>query len=370
MSRRANGEGSVRKRPDGTYEGRIVIDGKRVSVYGSTRKEVVQKLQARREANPQVAVAEDTTVADYLRYWLETSVRPQRRWRTYIDRRGVIEHHLIPALGHIKLQRLSPEQVQSYLNTITTSSAPRSARNIRNVLRRALAQAVVWRRLPYNPATAEMVELPRVDAYEATPFTGEEAQRFLAAVEGHPREVLYRLLLYTGVRLGEGLALQVQDYRRTPPAITIRGTLLWKKGRFEVVEPKSRQSKRSVPLPESLLPLLDRHLEQQQKQFAKNTFLFASDAGTPISPRNLDRQFKQLLKKANLPKRRIHDLRHSAATFMALAGVPARTVADILGHSDITLTLGVYSHSFEEARRDAVNRLSDQLTASENRELG
>ena len=142
----------------------------------------------------------------------------------------------------------------------------------------------------------------------------------------------------------------------------IDGTLQYYGGKLVRESTKTAASVRTLPLPDTLLPMLKDHLARQQAKFPENTYVFASVAGTPISPRNLLRQFKALLEKAELREIRFHDLRHSCATFLVAGGVHPRTVMEILGHAQISTTMNIYGHVMHETKVSAVSGIDKLLS--------
>lgn len=370
MKQRAKGAGSVGQKKDGTYYATLQHNGKRRWVSAKTEKEVLAKLrELRRQA--QTGGFEETeapapkraelTVEKFLYRWLEESVPNRNKARTERGYRQIVELHILPTIGKVPLRELRPEQVQSLLNGLSRQGkSPRTVRNVRAVLRRALNHALRWDYVERNVAT--LIDLPRMEPYRIEPLSLEEARVFLAHIKGHRLEVLYQLALTLGLRQGELLALQLNDLDLEQRTLRVAGTLLWSGGKLVRDTPKSAASYRVLPIPQLLLGPLRDHLQRQRDTFPNCDYLFASEVGTPISPPNLLRQFKSLLREAGLRKVRFHDLRHTAATMLVSAGYDARTVATILGHSQITTTLSYYAHSVSSQTRGAVDGLGGLLS--------
>jgi integrase len=365
MSKRSNGEGSIGKRKNGTWYGAIRIEGKQQWVYGDTRKEVVDKikqLQQKHEQGINLDV-KGITITVFLRKWLEDSVKDKRRYKTFKTYTQIVDNYIIPAIGTHTLTALRPDHVQAMINKLAKEGkAVNTIKNARAVLRRALNQAIKWRYITFNAATA--VELPQGEQHKITPLTKLEAQQFLASVKGHRLEALYLMTLLLGLREGEVLGLQLHNLDLDNGTVQVDGSLQWQDSKLVRTTTKTKSSIRTLPIPPSLIPLLKKHLEIQQAKFPCNTYVFASTRGTPINPRNLVRQFKDLLEKAALRDLRFHDLRHSCATFLIARGEHPRTVMEILGHSQISTTMNTYGHVLQEVKHTAIAGI-DRYLASE-----
>lgn len=189
--RRGNDEGSFGKRKDGTHYGTIQIDGKRHWVYGETRKEVVEKIKVLRQKAEQgiQPQADKITLSTFLDRWLEEVVSRKNKYSTYTTYKQTVEKHIKPALGSLTLAALHPDKVQAVINgLVAADKAPRTIRNVRAVLRKALNQAVRWRYIAFNAAA--LVEIPRIEQHKIEPLTKQEARQFLDIIKGHRLEVL------------------------------------------------------------------------------------------------------------------------------------------------------------------------------------
>jgi integrase len=382
--RRGQGEGGIYQREDGRWCGSMnvgIINGKRKRkvVYGATRKEVADKLKAlQRELDAGVnVVTERQTVKQFLENWLEQSIKPQRKAKTYHSYEQMVRLYLVPYLGRYQLTKLAPEHVQTMLNTLLEPSkadgkrlAPRTVQYVRAVLSQALNQALRWGKVARNVAL--VVDGPRVEKFKIAPLTEQQAQQLLEAVAGHRLEQLYRLTLSLGLRQGEVLGLRWEDVDFAKRTIRISGAIQQIGGTIQRVTPKTEASARTLPLTPLLLRSLKAHqaAQQQEKQecwaeWQEHDLVFPSEVGTPLAPRNLQRHFKGLLKKAGLPGRlRFHDLRHSCATFLIAQGVHPRVVMELLGHSQISVTMNTYAHVLPETQRDAAAKLDALLGGS------
>jgi integrase len=355
--RRGHGEGSIHQRGDGRWCALVdlgIINGKRKRkyIYGDTRKEVAEKLKValRDQQLGLVTVHENQTVTQFLTAWLEQSVKPTNKPSTHQSYRDIIKRHIEPAIGHIVLSKLTPQHIQALLATLQAKKlSPRTVQYARAILHHALDQALKWGYVARN--VVALVEAPRVERHAVEPLTEAQATALLQAVAGHRLEALYRIALGLGLRRGEVLALRWVD-------IDLKARTL------RVTAGKTASSTRTLPLPETLVDALKVHEQRQQVERAESDawrdqgLVFPSEVGTPISGRNLLRHFKSVLKRVGLPQTiRFHDLRHSCATFLIAQGVHPRVVMEILGHSQISVTMNTYGHVLPETQQDAVQKL-------------
>jgi integrase len=247
--------------------------------------------------------------------------------------------------------------------------SPRTIRGIRAVLRSALSDAVKWRVVPYNAAKA--ASLPRAKRVETRVFTPEQARTFVAAAGAHRLGPVFSVALAVGLRLGEALGLRWMDVDLERSQLHVRQALQRVAGELQFVEPKSEQSRRTIALPEVAAKILKRHrtaqLEERLKagsRWTESGLVFTSTIGTPLDDRNVRRAFTTILRGAELPTIRIHDLRHTCASLLLVQGVHPRVVMETLGHSQISLTLDTYSHVLPALQQDAARQM-DSLLAIE-----
>lgn len=273
----------------------------------------------------------------------------------------------MPSLGHVPLAKLTPDQVQAMLNARSAAGlSPQTVRNLHAVLRRALNQAHRWGLVPRNVAT--LVDLPRSVCYEAPAITPEQARAILGAVEGDRMEALVTLTLATGLRQGEALALRWSDVDLDAGSLTVRRALSRVGGEVRFDEPKTARSRRMVAIPASVVGVLRTHRKQQAQdqlwagsRWQEHGLLFTSSIGTPMTGGDVTKRFQALLKAADQPRLRFHDLRHGCASLLLAQGVHPRVVMEQLGHSTITLTMNVYSHVIPALQRDAAERMDAML---------
>lgn len=375
MARRGPHEGSIYERTDGRWVGSVHLgyaNGKRIrrSFYGATRAEVAAKLLTAQRAKVDglPLPPERLTVAAYLTGWLDGKA-PELRPATMRSYRGMVDGHLIPRLGHLRLARLGPADVRAMMTAeLAAGKSPRSVGYMRGVLRVALAQAVRDGLLARN--VAALAEPPRVPAYTATTLDPEQARVFLRSVAGERLAALYTVAVALGLRQGEALALRWEDVDLDAGTLTVRASLQRVGGHLVPVEPKSRTSYRTLPLPTFAIAALREHRRRQRQDrllagsaWHETGYLFTTTVGTPLDGPTVTHGLQRHLAAAGLPRLRFHDLRHSCASLLLAEGVNPRTVMELLGHSQVSLTLNTYSHVLPALTRDAVDRLDTLLGA-------
>jgi len=373
MTRRAPGEGSIYRRKDGRWVGQAHKDtGGRSFVYGRTQRDVREQLTViRRELQQGIApITGRMPLARYLESWLIDSAKPTLRASTFVSYRTIVRKHLIPKLGRVQLAKLTPLMIERFLNErIETGLSPRRVQYIHAVLRRALNRAMKAGYIGRNVST--LVDPPRVPHKEIEPFTPSQVRVLLEATKGNRLEALYSVALAVGLRQGEALGLRWEDVDFEAGLIHARFELQRLEGKFQLVELKSRRSHRTLAMPPYIAEKLLEHGARQREEhlllgpeWHDSDLVFTSHTGRPLDGKNVTRSFQRLLKRAGLPKRRFYDLRHSCATLLLVQGVPARVVMEILGHSQIGLTMNTYTHVLPELTRAAAGGMQEFLVGA------
>lgn len=374
MRKRGQGEGNIYRRSDGRWAARISAgyrNGKRSRrwVYGETRSEVAVKLRELLRSAEEGSLPEPgrTTVAQFLDRWLSDVAAPRLRAKTVLSYRQVIRLHITPHIGHVVLQKLTPQQVQAWMAEVGKGHvSPRTVGYARSVLRSALTQAVRWGVVQRNVAT--LVDPPRVVRPEIRPLDEAQARSLLKVAGGHRLHALFAVAVALGLRQGEALGLQWSDVDYETQTIHVRRALQRIGPGWQLVEPKSTRSRRSIAMPGVVTDALRAHKVRQLEdrlvagsEWQEHGFVFTSRTGTPLEGRNVSRVLATLLKEASLPSIRFHDLRHTAATLLLAMGVDPRTIMETLGHSQISLTLNTYSHVLPAMQREAAKRMDRAL---------
>lgn len=387
MGKRGNGEGSIyKRRADGKWVGSITLaDGKRKVFYGKTRTEVKDKLTvALHEQQQGILVASSQqTMERFLTDWLENTHKRSVRPRTYERYKQAISLHLVPALGRHQLQKLTVQHVQAfYAKEEAEGQAPATIIYYHSVLHNALGKAVEWGLISRN--VCDLVSPPRKQRYEIQPLTAEQAQKLLDTIRGHRWEALFTLALATGMRRGELLGLKWQDINFGSGALQVRRILSRvptqmpdREHVYVEAEPKTQKSRRSIVVAPFALEVLGRHRIQQLGERSKagsvwqdHDYVFCTSIGTHLGPNHVVEEFKKLLVQAGLPDIRFHDLRHSTATLLLSTGVHPKVVQEILGHTQISMTMDIYSHVLPGMQHDAMGKLHDALKSEDEDDDG
>jgi len=370
--RRGHNEGGIRKRSvDGRWEGAIDlgwIDGKRRRkfVYGSTRAEVVEKLRQRRAAlaSGLPMVDERLTVEKWLEHWLDNVLPGSVKETTAANYSNLARLHLIPALGKRRLARLDVRHVEELLATMAREDyKPNTIRLVRSVLRRSIGHAERQGLVVRN--VAALAQGPRIPRGQARALTIDEVRALLAQARGDRHEVAFVLLVETGMRLGELLGLRWEDVDLDGRQLQIRQTLSSLGGRIVLSEPKTATSRRPYELSPQAVEALRAHHARQAKErlfagraWAGTDHVIATEIGTPVDPSNFRRRFSSVATAAGLVGCHPHELRHTAASLMLSRDVPLHIVADVLGHSSISVTKDVYGHLVAGERRKATDAIA------------
>jgi integrase len=361
MAKNGNGEGSIylHKRNGkkvgyrGSYWVHTAEGPKRRYVSGKTRDEVHDKLieALGNRAQGLVFDAGNLTAGEYLTRWLKDSVKGTVRQSTFEVHRHMVEPHIVPALGKLKLKDLSPPHVRGfYREKLDSGLSAATVRKMHSVLRKALKQAVMDGLIPRN--VCESVKPPRVERKEIMPLDREQTRTLLEHASGDRLEALYVLAVHTGMREGELLGLKWEDVDLECSVCRLRRALVREGGKTALGDLKTPKSRRSVRLTRAAAIVLRSHLKRQLEEMERlgslyqpGGLVFATESGTLINPSNLrNRSFKPLLKRAGLPDICFHDLRHTCATLLLSQGTHPKLVQELLGHATIAMTLDTYSH--------------------------
>ena len=350
---RGHGEGTVYQRKDGRWEAAITLEGgHRKRIYGKTRREVQKNLTEALHAQQQGRLIAEPTqrLQDYLNHWLEDQIRMSVRPRTYesyaLNVRRVSKH-----IGQVRLNKLAPGHIQHcYAELLKQGLSARSVDQAHRVLRAALRQAVKWGLLAQAPTAAATP--PRSPRREMQPLTSQQVNTLFTSSEGSDLHALWVLLCTTGLRIGEATGLEWRHVDLPSGVVTIQQTVQWQQGKGLVrVEPKTGRSRRSVHLALRTVEILRQHQDRQKlawgaagRPWNDKVLVFCTRSGLPLAATNIRRSLHRSLKKAGLPLVRIHDLRHTAATYLLSLGTHPKMVQELLGHSSILLTLDTYSH--------------------------
>jgi integrase len=301
--------------------------------------------------------------------WLEDSVKPTPRPRSYVVYDAKIRNHVLPELGNVKLTALTPQHLQSlYAHRLAAGYSPTTINLVHTILHRALKQAMRWGLVVRN--VSEAVDAPRPERRKPNPFSPQELDLLRRTMQGHKYEPFYTLLMTTGLRFGEAAALRWNDVDVDTNTISITRALIRVRGGYEFGEPKTAKGRRMIPLPSAALTALESQRIRVRElrllgddRWEEQFLVFPNSRGRPMSEYHALSAFHKLQEAAGIPRRRLHDLRHTYATRLFALNQHPRAVQDLLGHSRIDMTLDLYTASVPEVLREAVAALETVFTA-------
>ena len=376
--RRANGEGSIRKRKDGRWEGRYTAGrdpetGKAITknVLAKTQKECREKLQKAIEdtAGLDLAKAGQYTVGQWLDVWFENYAKLKVRPSSHQTYRGYIDNHIKPNIGHIPLSKLTSLDVQKLYKKLLSGGrvkrieakrqpkglSAKTVRNLNQVISSAMDFAIAQKLILTNPTDG--CALPKLEHREMKTLPAEQLASFLQEARESGVFELYYIELATGLRRGELLGLKWEDLDLVRGEMRVCRQVTRIKGDVVEAPLKTKNAYRTLPLSEDTVGVL-----KAQKQKADNSpWVFPSPTGGPISPDSVLHMLHRVLKRAGLPMVRFHDLRHTFATLALQNGVDVKTVSGMLGHFSAGFTLDTYAHVTTAAQREAARTMSGVL---------
>ena len=336
-------------------------------LYARTREEAAQKLHAAMQKHKQGAlvIGPRQTLGQFLDRWLQDSVKPTNRPRTYETYSEKARLHIVPDLGNVPLANLAPQHLQQlYAKKLEAGLAPATVNLIHVVLHRSLKQAqrsgVVGRNV------AEDVDPPartRLDGTDKA-LTAPQIGRLLVAMRGHRYEPLWRILLATGLRFGEAAALRWEDVDLNERTVAVRRSLTRVPGGYAFTPPKTARGRRIIPLPAAAAETLRTHQDHQElvqraqaSSWEPLDLVFPNSLGKPLREAPVLAAFHKVLEQAGLPRHRLHDLRHTYATRLFANNAHVRAVQELMGHSRSDMTLEIYASSVPDVLRDAAHSL-------------
>ncbi len=367
--RRQHGEGSVYKRSsDGRWLAVAPLgweSGKRQRRYFTgTTPDIARRRRdeflARRREGFIMPKGRPPTVSEWCMHWLLKIARrtvEETTWeKTY---RPKVELHIAPYFAGLPLPELGEEEIEAFHEHLARRGlSPASIVQVHRIMSRALKVAVARGKIARNPCS--FVSPPAIDRDEAQPPTAEETAAILAACGKWPNGARWVLAIMTGIRQGEALALRWSDVQLAEPAsVTIRRTAARVKGELIYKQPKSRKSRRTIAIGPATVAALREHRRGQVASL--DGLVFTDGAGRPVHPTADYKDWHRLLDSLGIGRYRIHDLRHGTATRLLEAGIPVRTVQEILGHATAGFTQQVYQHVtpvLHAAAADAMDRLA------------
>jgi len=384
MAKRGQGEGTISRRPDGTWWARISLGKdengkqKRRAFYGKTRKEVQEKLTAALNEINNDTYIEPTnmTVSQWMDIWLKEyklmSVKPG----TYSFYFSLTRNHIKPVLGTYKLKELRNDIVQKFVNGLLSKGLKsRMITGAHHVLRAAVEQAVANGLVGKN--AAKTVKLPPKDKEKINVLTVEQQERFIEVAKGYDNGEVFILMLATGMRIGEALGMTWEAVDLDNAELHVNKAHVEyydphgdsKKLVRQQGTPKTKSSIRTIPLVPNAVQMLrglkekqDAHKHKIGAGYLDNGLLFCNFKGAPLWKANVHNKFKCVLRDAAVDGLHIHCLRHTFATRGLENGIELKVMQEILGHSSIALTADLYTHVLPNKKKDAIMKLNDTIT--------
>ncbi|MFE5864255.1 tyrosine-type recombinase/integrase [Streptomyces virginiae] len=377
--RNPNGAGTITQRKDGRYQAAVYVlqpDGTRARkfAYGKTWAECDAK---RRELLTKVdqgvpVPTRSAKLDEWLPYWLENIVRPHRKRTTYAKYETHVRLYLVPLLGKKRLESLGVADVRRALVQLQKQTSAATAKESHRVLRTAIAAACREELVSRN--VVMLVEPPKVQVRELSPWELDETLDFLAAARKDPLYPAFVLAIALGLRRGELVGLRWENVDLDKREIRVRSQRQRVRGEAYEDDPKGRRRRQTLPLPGiCVAPLRWQRMRQAAmgeaagEKWEETGYVFTTRTGRPIEPRNVYRSFTRVAKDAGIRVVRLHDARHGTATLLTAAGVPPRVVMEILGHSQIAVTMNVYAHVVQDTQREAVGHMDRLLRTRRGR---
>ena len=347
----------------------------RKTMYGKTASEAAAKLRAVTAAVDSKTYQEPQRMklSQWLDIWLAEYCGgiKSATLKSYSD---IVKCHIKPKLGAVRLSDLQPHHVQRFINDLERDSKPKplsnkTIKNIHGVLSKALSEAVRVKYIASNPAAGTV--LPKKDTAEMNPLDAEEIVRFCEAIKGNPYEPVFYVALNTGMRLSEILGLRWSRVDFKKGTITVDVQLLCQRGKDykrTLGSPKNGKSRTFKPAPAVMECLKAVSLEQKEWQIKAGEvwsnpldLCFTNTIGGELVHITIERHFNRVIEAADIPAHRFHDLRHTYCVEAIMAGIPAKTISETLGHSSVAFTLNKYAHVTNAMQDEASERMQARI---------
>ncbi len=380
--KRPAGDGLVRKRSDGRWEGRIIVGHKNNgapiyrSVFAEKQGDIVAKLTELKAQFAGIELTEDSalTLGEWLDKWMEEYKKPVLRRSTYSRYLGDIQNHVKPHLGAKKLLQLKTYDLQKFYNKLCESGNLRdkekglssaTVRGIHNILHDALDCAKKLGLIANNPTNG--TSPPKIYRKEKQVLTKKELETFMKLIENDEAwyDFFYTEIL-TGMRVGEICGARWEDFDEGKRTLRVVRSVDFVHSELVIGETKTEDGKRTIYLPDSLWRLLT---ERKRKSFSDWIFPNLLKPEWPLNPNRAYRQLKKLLEIGGLPSIRFHDLRHTFTSHAANSGIAPKTLSEIVGHSKASFTLDHYAHVTSDMQKNAANIVTNYITDILGKEL-
>ena len=376
--KRANGEGNIRKRKDGRWEGRYTAGhdpetGKPIykNVLGRTQAETKAKLKAAIEEARSLDITRvgRYTVGVWMDEWFENYAKVKVRPSSHQTYRGYIDNHIKPNIGKLPLAKLTSLELQKLYKKLLEKGridrteskrqpkglSPKTVRNIHQIIASAMKLAKEQKIIATDPT--EGCALPKLEHREMKTLPVEQLASFLREAKDSGVFEMYYVELATGLRRGELLGLKWEDIDLDRGNLRVKRQIARINGEIVEAPLKTKNAYRTLPLAEDTIAVL----KQQKKKVGSSHLVFPSPTGGPISPDSVLHMLHRVLKRAGLPRVRFHDLRHTFATLALQNGVDIKTVSGMLGHFSAGFTLDTYAHVTTAAQKEAAKTMGKVL---------
>ena len=372
--RRPNGDGMIRKREDGRWEGRIVVghkdDGKPIykAVLAKTQKELIPKLNQLKETYAGVELTENSrmTLGEWLDKWLNEYKTPVLRSSTVHSYRNHIENHIKPHFGDKVITQVTTADVQKMYNTVKSNGRIRDGqslsdsmvRSMHMILHEAMEDAVRENLIPQNPTNGTTI--PKKNYREKNVLTEAQIEKLMDFLQDDPywHDFFYTELM-TGMRRGEICGLKWNDFDESSGMLHVQRTIRYDHGDLHIGETKTNEGNRKIILPQSVVEILS-----NKKKYALTEWIFPNPLKPeePLHPESAYGKLQRTLVQAELPQVSFHELRHTFSTRAASNGIDPKTLAGILGHTNASFTLDTYTHVTTDMQKNASNIVGNFIT--------
>jgi len=326
--------------------------------------------KAIQSASGGLIVDEKVTLKEFTESWFEATVSTVKpsTLRRYKD---LSRLHIVPVLGSKKIAKLTPIDIHTLHNDrLAAGLSQTSVRHVHSLLHRMLSDAVRWGVLIRNVTDA--VQAPKRSTPESLTWNPEQVDLFLKTAADEGDETLWVVALFTGMRRGELLGLKWADVDFTSPSISVRRSLSrGSDSRLVEGAPKTAKGRRRIALAPTIVESLRKHRLHQKEQrlklgemYENNDLVFANEFGRSLHPNTFTRRFQQLVRKAEVPYIRPHDLRHTNATMMLRQGTHMKIVQERLGHANVSMTMDLYSHVSPDLQNAAALNLENLIAGN------
>ncbi|MFT4007175.1 MAG: site-specific integrase [Lacrimispora sp.] len=365
---------NIYKRKDGRWEGRqLKEEGKYQYFYGKSYREVKEKVRnflENKKSFEKTNKKQGQKASAQFEAWLEGEILDRVKPSTYESYYNCTKKYVIPFFSRSENERITADSVSRFIRALKNEASISETykKKILGVFKTALRELL--KNSPDSPVILELIKLPKTEENEVQIFTRKEQGLIeMAALNYEDKRALGIVLcFYSGIRLGELCALRWSDFDIEAGTMSIKRTVSRTKSFnssdsktvLNIGTPKSRTSSRTIPLPDFLINIAKRYMLQGEKE----GYYVLSGTDTPMDPRAYQKLYKRILIKAGVKDRKFHAIRHTFATRALELHVDIKTVSEILGHSNVAITMNVYVHSLMEQKKIAIEKFNSMHISS------